>query len=532
MAICTKIGVALVAGGLIISAAHAGVPAECTTPPIGAGDCFTETPGVGGCTDADCCESICGSVAECCTEEWGLDCTIAAGTNPLCELPNLCGEVALGGTVASPETCEDPFVDIDPGCAVDITAFVPYTLGTTASGNVIGDEVAGTRDADRYLFTVGATGQLNVSVSAEFNVLAILFQLPSGDCVEPAVGVIGFGGFTSDGGACPLEFGACVDPGLYYLRIAPLFPAVDLATPPDPLPPPLLLTCADASKDYTFTITLDTGSDACVGFPCPADSDIILTHNLSQDLVDGAVACVDGGPPQAASFNNFGRSYSIPAGGTFFVQCIEFGIEANTGVEADVTVSVFIDSSGGAPDLASLVLLGSETVTMAAGLDSQKLSATFAPALEVAGGSTLFVEYGWDANPDTAIFPGGNLDGQDAPTWILSDDGAGGACAITEWTDMADIGFPDQATIVNVHGTTKEPAGCTGDIAGPGGGPPDGVVNGFDLGTLLGQWTGAASYTPCPPIKSGDIAGPGGGPPDCKVNGFDLGTLLGNWGPC
>jgi hypothetical protein len=52
----------------------------------------------------------------------------------------------------------------------------------------------------------------------------------------------------------------------------------------------------------------------------------------------------------------------------------------------------------------------------------------------------------------------------------------------------------------------------------------DGHVNGFDLGILLGQWTGTASYSPCPPHQDADLNA------DCKVNGFDLGLMLGAWG--
>ena len=51
----------------------------------------------------------------------------------------------------------------------------------------------------------------------------------------------------------------------------------------------------------------------------------------------------------------------------------------------------------------------------------------------------------------------------------------------------------------------------------PGDCNADGVVNGADLGTLLGQW-GTDGST--------DMHG------DDLVNGSDLGLLLGAWGPC
>jgi hypothetical protein len=52
----------------------------------------------------------------------------------------------------------------------------------------------------------------------------------------------------------------------------------------------------------------------------------------------------------------------------------------------------------------------------------------------------------------------------------------------------------------------------------------DGEVDGFDLALLLGQWTGAATYSPCPPAIQADFNG------DCKINGIDLALLLGAWG--
>jgi hypothetical protein len=63
-------------------------------------------------------------------------------------------------------------------------------------------------------------------------------------------------------------------------------------------------------------------------------------------------------------------------------------------------------------------------------------------------------------------------------------------------------------------------APCPADFDASGG------VNGLDLAQLLGQWSGAATYAPCPPPKPQDLNG------DCKVNGLDLALLLGAWGAC
>jgi hypothetical protein len=61
---------------------------------------------------------------------------------------------------------------------------------------------------------------------------------------------------------------------------------------------------------------------------------------------------------------------------------------------------------------------------------------------------------------------------------------------------------------------------CPADFNASGG------VNGLDLAILLGDWTGAATYVPCPPHEAVDLN------TDCKVNGLDLAILLGSWGPC
>ncbi|MCZ6445762.1 MAG: hypothetical protein O6758_06220, partial [Planctomycetota bacterium] len=86
-------------------------------------------------------------------------------------------------------------------------------------------------------------------------------------------------------------------------------------------------------------------------------------------------------------------------------------------------------------------------------------------------------------------------------------------------------------------GVPASPADLTGPL-----GVPDGCVDAFDLGTLLGAWCSAASDPdpsgdvdpPCegctsPNFALADISGPVDGVPDGCVDAFDLAKLLANW---
>lgn len=68
--------------------------------------------------------------------------------------------------------------------------------------------------------------------------------------------------------------------------------------------------------------------------------------------------------------------------------------------------------------------------------------------------------------------------------------------------------------------TVKTTPPCPADLN------DNGIVNGVDLAILLGDWTGATPYRPCPPIAAADLNG------DCTINGFDLAILLAAWGNC
>jgi hypothetical protein len=93
------------------------------------------------------------------------------------------------------------------------------------------------------------------------------------------------------------------------------------------------------------------------------------------------------------------------------------------------------------------------------------------------------------------------------------DDGAGPRASLQNTVVCDNTPLPNASGLWNDLGgnTICE---CTGDIT------LDGVVNGADLGALLGDWGEVTSPT------FADINRDG------VVNGADLGMLLGNWGAC
>ena len=108
--------------------------------------------------------------------------------------------------------------------------------------------------------------------------------------------------------------------------------------------------------------------------------------------------------------------------------------------------------------------------------------------------------------PGGQFLVGSNANGESAPSYLRT-----APCALPAYVTYAAAGYPHQCIVLIVSGSVP---GCVGDIS------PDGVVNGADLGALLGNW--------------GDTTGllPGDFNEDGVIDGADLGLLLGAWGDC
>ncbi len=105
-------------------------PASCVVAPIcgGGGDCCVGNPGVPGCNDATCCETVCACDSFCCDVEWD-DLCAGEGFVPGCGAGVLCN---CGGGGGATGACCQP-----GGCSITTA-----DACATAGGNYLGDNTA------------------------------------------------------------------------------------------------------------------------------------------------------------------------------------------------------------------------------------------------------------------------------------------------------------------------------------------------------------------------------------------------------
>ncbi|MCH8345268.1 MAG: FG-GAP repeat protein [Planctomycetes bacterium] len=178
---------------------------------------------------------------------------------------------------------------------------------------------------------------------------------------------------------------------------------------------------------------------------------------------------------------------------------------------ADLAVAAPLDDDGGFNSGAVWVLFLNTDGTVKA---HQKISDT-------EGGFTGILDNGDSFGDSLASL--GDLDG----------DGVGDLAVGAHGDD--DGGFNRGAVwVLFLDGILSSPA----DITGPLGGVPDGCVDAFDLGAMLGAWCSAVNdpIPPSPPCENcipanlalADISGSANVPDGC-IDAFDLAKLLAEW---
>ena len=228
--------------------------------------------------------------------------------------------------------------------------------------------------------------------------------------------------------------------------------------PAAPAPLPLTtVTIGDPIGDNAFTVNPAPASSAASqawALPAAPDGVYILTHSLSQDIIDAnSVSCSSGG---LHADNSYLRTFYLPDFGImnpFEITAVEMGIETAAGASGDQPVEVRLYTLDGALLWANLTLIGQASVN----IPDQTLSHFTIPVSGNApAGSTLVVEF-FTPNGQTAghtLFVGSNNLGQTALSYLAAAD-----CGITEPTDTGTIGFPEMQIVMNVTGMTAGAGG-------------------------------------------------------------------------
>jgi hypothetical protein len=403
-----------------------------------------------------------------------------------------CTLTCPGGSVAEGEACG---ANTNGGCNSTPNAFTNIVSGQTRCATTWAD--AATRDTDWYRFTASdsdGNGEAFATITVASEVPLLVLVLPNG-CPAGAP-IADFFVPNCD----PVTIGLCVPAPAQYLIVA--IPGTEAGGIFEGFP------CSSGINDYTLQFTLANSSPECQPEACEEGS-IVLSQTGSQVSPGLGVAC-------PAGDNFYARSYNLgtiaaTAGQDVTVQCVQFGVETNTGADRVCTVNVYADTNGGAPvDSAppgnDLQLLGSQNVLIESTDDFKVMTANFDNPVEVPANTVMVVELFIPAQAGT-IFPGSSEDPQTGETFLLAP-----SCGVNDYVTTSSIGFPETHWIQNVLvdvGAVGTP--CPADL------DDSGSVDGADLGLLLSNW-GSGGI--------GDLDGSG------AVDGADLGLLLAAWGVC
>ena len=426
---------------------------------------------------------------------------VAVGHTYLVRLASYADGDTGSGTITFnvPEPCQLPSSNASEGevcgsstnngCVNSVVSATPISGGQKVAGTFFAS--AGSRDVDYYAITLAQASTVSFKTYSASTVVSSMF---GGDLCTGAFLV------ATGSGSCPNTLSACMPAGTYYVAIAP---STFDGTP-----------CGSGVFN-NYVVECTVAPSACAPFAngCIDAGPDTRSGNSDTAVSFGLVACAGG---SYTTDNSYATVFSGITGGQ--IQCIEFGVSNYQNVGGTLYVgqvqpakiSVYRDTNGGAPvDVGNdLVLVASQDVQLKGGV--YLAGAQFDPPICVDGNTqNLVVVLDLYATPSGANF-GVRAAGNAGTTAGLVYLKAAG-CDIDTYTLSTDIGnFPD-AWVVKLNGNfTQCGSNCPADLSG------DNVVNGADLGILLGAWGTAA----------GDLNADG------TTNGADLGLMLGAWGNC
>ena len=177
--------------------------------------------------------------------------------------------------------------------------------------------------------------------------------------------------------------------------------------------------------------------------------EVFLTHSASQVITPlTGIACSSAG---STAQNSYWRvfdldDFDLPEGLT--TSSVEIGIETANIFATPPVSTVRLYTLDGAFTIANLTLVAEGDYTIQDADDATIVTVPVEGSF--GGGSVVAVEWSVPNLQDSGggVFIGANTDGQTGPTYVSAAD-----CGLTQPTDLASIGFPDVAWVLNINGT-------------------------------------------------------------------------------
>lgn len=431
--------------------------------------------------------------------------------------------VLTPATVAEAEPCGE---DLNGGCNMTTPVFEPIALGAIVEGTFWSSTES--RDTDWYQFSIPSDRSVTVKLRSAS--LAQLFLL-SDSCPGATLAV--------GSGSCPTLATGCLTPGTYRIAVVP---SLFVTNPCN----------SGALNDYSLELTGVIPTTACPVLmdstcqqPGPDTTSSSASSVLSGNFGQGcATACANGtGGTADVEWATVFTGANLPKE----ISCVNMGVASLRSLNSaagtcgyyasdlpiGAQVILYRDIDGGAPripivtpgDGGDLETIVTRTVSIPGGTFLGNIE--FDPPLCIENETNVVVALSlynlFSGTPVAAGVPSGagyrsGISLTSVPLALPSNIyNRSTACAITQFqvvnytTATNRFQWP-----VELNG---QAASCGSTSACPADQNNDGVVNGADLGLLLGAWG------PCPNCRA-DIN------IDGVVNGADLGLLLGAWGPC
>ena len=269
------------------------------------------------------------------------------------------------------------------------------------------------------------------------------------------------------------------------------------------------------------SLTLASGASAGV---CDGTSDI--AEGAGSVEASASLLCYGADTPA----QSFGRMHDLHqtelAGTPVEIHCVTWTLEW-TSSSSDAGIRVYSDDDG-IPG-GSMTFQGEAMVAIPANAGETQLIASFNPPLNIdahpkTGSALVFVELSMPSFSEAPAYSvAANTQSQSSPSWIYT----GGECGINDWTDLADIGYPDISWVESMNASPSMGADPCDELLPehPADIDRDLDCDVDDLLSLLSSFgqLGDGAFRPL-----GDIHPMAYG--DCDVDVDDLLTLLSNFG--